>query len=63
MPSTLLDQDALHKDVHMALRAWRDLAGTPENLLASLLLVNEQRQMLADNNPANIRLATNRVLS
>lgn len=62
MPSTLLEQTGLHKDIHAALRAWRNLAGTPENLLAFLLLVQEQRRMLVDDNSANIRLATNRVL-
>lgn len=57
-----LDQIILHKDVHAALRAWHDLEGTREDLLAYLLLVLEQRRILPEDNPANVRLATNRVL-
>ena len=59
LPLTL---NKLQQSILLALRAWHQLDGTPENHLAYLLLVKAERAALPDANPANLRLATNRVL-
>jgi hypothetical protein len=59
-PSSPLPQ--LKNTVHLALRAWQQLDNTPENLLADLFLVQQQRRSLPDTTPSTLRLATNRVL-
>ncbi len=59
---TALDFNLLRQDIHAALRAWRQLDGTDNNLLVNLLLVQAQRQTLTDETPSSARLAANRVL-
>lgn len=54
--------DKLNNDIHIALRAWGDLTGTPENLLEGLLLVREKRSTISLKSPASLRLITNQVL-
>jgi DNA-directed RNA polymerase specialized sigma24 family protein len=56
------EPEYLRPDMLAALRAWRRLAGSTADLLAYLLLVQEQRRMLVEGDPSNLRLATNRVL-
>lgn len=56
------DYKELRRSVHTALRAWQRFDNTPENLLADLVLVQEQRQTLSDTSPPNLRLATNQIL-
>lgn len=57
-----LTSDELHLDVLVALRAWRDLAGTPANLLEELRLVHIEREKMDGSSPTTRRLATNQVL-
>ena len=53
----------LKTGIHAALRAWRMIGGSPENLLDSLLLVQKQRAKTpVQNNPSLLRLATNQVI-
>lgn len=61
-PDPSLSDTTLQRDTLSALRAWQQLDGAPENHLAYLLQVQEERAALPDANPANLRLATNRVL-
>lgn len=56
------DYKELKNSVHAALRAWQSFDNTPENLLANLVLVQEQRRTLPDTSPSNLRLATNQIL-
>ncbi|MGB0384841.1 MAG: NB-ARC domain-containing protein [Ardenticatenaceae bacterium] len=61
--SLSVDLETLQPAVHGALRAWRTIGGTSENLLDSLLLVQESRKEVALNgSPAMLRMATNEVL-
>lgn len=58
-----LEIEKLQTEVHAALRAWHKTSGTARNLLAGLLLVQEQRRNIAkDGSPTKQRLATNRIL-
>lgn len=58
-----LQLENLKQHIHAALRAWHSANSTPDNLLASLLLVQLKRQNLnLDDNPTFFRLATNQVL-
>lgn len=52
----------LYKRLLMALRAWSRLDGTPENLLADLLLVRQHQRSAKLENPATTRLTTNQLL-
>lgn len=62
--SSSLNLETLRPAVHAALRAWKTLGGTSENLLDSLLLVQESRAKVAqDGSPSSLRDATNDVLS
>lgn len=55
--------DELAPLVHAALRAWYAAAGSDQNLLEGLLLVQERRRsMSGSSNPTALRLATNQVL-
>lgn len=57
------DLNSFEKRIHQALRAWQTPGGTPENLLASLLLVQTRRARLnSESSPALLRLAANEVL-
>jgi len=57
------DPDKLQKDVHAALKAWHTVGGTAENLLESLLIVQQRRLANeAGDNPALLRQATSAVL-
>ncbi|MCI0558731.1 MAG: NB-ARC domain-containing protein [Nitrososphaera sp.] len=61
--SLIIDLAKLRSEIHTALRAWRKTGGTSENLLESLLLVEERRADVAkDGSPTQLRLATNQVL-
>lgn len=61
--ATVLNVEKLQPAVHAALRAWQQIGGTSENLLAFLLLIQEQRKGIVDSaDPAALRLATNQVL-
>lgn len=61
--SSFHDLKKLQSQIHTALRAWRKTGGMPENLLESLLLVQERRVDIArDGSPTQLRLATNQVL-
>lgn len=57
-----LTSNELHLDVLVALRAWRNLVGTPANLLESLRLVHIEREKMEGASPTTRRLATNQVL-
>lgn len=54
--TTLLPQ------VQAALRAWQSYDNTPDNLLSHLVLVQQQRNQMADDAPQTMRLATNQIL-
>lgn len=57
------DLKNLQSGISAALRAWHTPGGTPEDLLESLLLVQERRADVGDkDSPALLRLATNQVL-
>jgi len=57
------DRNELKKGVHAALRAWHTVGGTAEDLLESLLMVQQRRiTNEAGDNPALLRKATNEVL-
>lgn len=61
--SLSMNLETLQPPVHAALRAWHTIGGTSENLLDSLLLVQESRQDVAEGgSAAMLRLATNEVL-
>jgi len=57
-----LSTDHLYKRLLLALRAWGNLNGTPQNLLSDLLLVRQRQKRVKTENPATTRLATNQVL-
>jgi len=54
---------SLHDAVHRALRAWKQVDGTAEDLLERLLLVRARQQALdGDGSPTSARLVTNEIL-
>ena len=57
-----LTNNALQTGIQAALRAWRDLVGTPANLLEDLLLIQIEREKMNSSSPTTRRLATNQVL-
>ncbi|MEM7334540.1 MAG: NB-ARC domain-containing protein [Chloroflexota bacterium] len=57
-----IDFNELNRAVHGALRAWRELNVEAENLLGSLILVQEQQSKMQDSSPTVLRLATNQIL-
>lgn len=58
-----LNLEAVQSSVHKALRAWHVTGGTPDDLMANLLLVKERQAIVAgDGSPATLRLATNQIL-
>lgn len=58
----ILTVSQLQKDIHAALNAWDDLAGTSINLLEDLLLVQIERQKKSGSSPTTRRLAANQIL-
>ncbi len=61
---TKLDSEELSAAVHLALSNWHQLGEVGDDLLESLLLVQEERELIDDwQNPLNRRKATNAVLS
>ncbi|MEW5987767.1 MAG: NB-ARC domain-containing protein [Chloroflexota bacterium] len=59
----LLNVNQTAESVRAALRAWRTINSTKDDLLAFLLLVQERRRVVTrDSNPSTLRLATNQVL-
>ncbi len=56
------DYQHLRNNVYAALRAWQCFDNTQENLLADLILVQEQYRTLTNTSPPNLRLGTNQVL-
>lgn len=55
--------DDLQTNLHQALRAWKTVGGTPDDLLASLWIVQEKRKRLGDAGSAPLlRAVTNEVL-
>ena len=63
MATSFPDPDKLKKDIHAALKGWHTVGGTADDLLESLLIVQQRR--LAGNsgdNPALLRQVTSAVL-
>lgn len=60
----LFFKDNLHSAIHLALRSWSTIDGSPESFLDFLLLVQQQRAQLGNtaDNPSLLRLATNQIL-
>ncbi len=59
----LLSPQDLVPQVHSALRAWYSQAGTNEDLLSGLLLIQEERRAMSHStSPTALRLATNQIL-
>ncbi len=57
------NQEYLTQHVYQALKAWRDISGTPENLLASLQLVQTRRATVTNRGDfSQNRLITNEIL-